>query len=448
MEDEDDYYGGAGKVELNVHWVLDAVNLGYLPPKDLPKYSLEVFLATVQFSGMVFTIMQYDAMPDALAITKDRIREAGGGVEDEFDPESTTHLILQYAVGVEYDYCQSQLREMNSPPGRGREGSVIRVATLHWVHQCLATKLVVNPQKSVLNYPSPPLPVVGALDLTISVTGYMDQARVDIKDMAVILGAAFTGSFTRDNTTLIAPALKGDKCLMAREWGIPIVNHLWLEDSLHAWRLMPVNLPRYTTFPEDLKDQVNRQSAYLSHFGSLHELEEEEEEPGFSQLSRILNTPQQVLSPSQQPQPPQASQGQKRARNEGSPGRQEVTGVVSPVGKMSSPEERPPSKKSKTEDVAELRTSRTPALRNTRPRIALTGFGQDEKGRLMKKIAVLNGECVDTNFTHLITNKIARTIKFLEAICQGCHILSAEWVLQSSQKGAFQRKSALLIRGL
>src|SRR5699024_6967659 len=41
-----------------------------------------------------------------------------------------------------------------------------------------------------------------------------------------------------------------EKCAAAREWGLQVVNHLWLEESYAKWKLQPVSEPRYTHFPK------------------------------------------------------------------------------------------------------------------------------------------------------------------------------------------------------
>lgn len=65
---------------------------------------------------------------------------------------------------------------------------------------------------------------------------------------------------TTDNTHLIAarssPSILdltlskfGDKCKYAYDWGIDVINHLWLEETYAKWQVQSVTIPRYTHFP-------------------------------------------------------------------------------------------------------------------------------------------------------------------------------------------------------
>ena len=41
----------------------------------------------------------------------------------------------------------------------------------------------------------------------------------------------------------------GDKCKHAYDWGIDVINHLWLEETYAKWQVQSVTVPRYTHFP-------------------------------------------------------------------------------------------------------------------------------------------------------------------------------------------------------
>jgi hypothetical protein len=41
----------------------------------------------------------------------------------------------------------------------------------------------------------------------------------------------------------------GEKCKHAHDWGIDVVNHLWLEETYAKWQVQSVTIPRYTHFP-------------------------------------------------------------------------------------------------------------------------------------------------------------------------------------------------------
>lgn len=60
--------------------------------------------------------------------------------------------------------------------------------------------------------------------------------------------------FTNSQNSVTVPAgqSKQNKIEKAREWHIPIVNHLWLEDTFRAWAKMPLTDRKYTEYPPGL----------------------------------------------------------------------------------------------------------------------------------------------------------------------------------------------------
>ena len=92
-------------------------------------------------------------------------------------------------------------------------------------------------------------------------TNYQGEARAYLEKLIEACGATFTRNMTSANTHLIAarcsflPSFRadsskyGDKCKHAHDWGIDVVNHLWLEETYAKWALQPVTIPRYTYFP-------------------------------------------------------------------------------------------------------------------------------------------------------------------------------------------------------
>src|SRR5271169_6809257 len=48
---------------------------------------------------------------------------------------------------------------------------------------------------------------------------------------------------------VLTSSKSGDKCKHAHDWGIDVVNHLWLEETYAKWQVQSVTIPRYTHFP-------------------------------------------------------------------------------------------------------------------------------------------------------------------------------------------------------
>lgn len=93
----------------------------------------------------------------------------------------------------------------------------------------------------------------------MTVTNYQGEARAYLEKLIEACGAKFTRNMTTTNTHLIAArslalivyltySKTGEKCKHAHDWGINIVNHLWLEESYAKWQVQSVTIPRYTHF--------------------------------------------------------------------------------------------------------------------------------------------------------------------------------------------------------
>lgn len=66
------------------------------------------------------------------------------------------------------------------------------------------------------------------------------------------MGAEFSKDMKRNDTFVVVACSKTSKTEKAHEWGIEIVNHLWLEDCYTEWRMVPFTNSRYThSFPSD-----------------------------------------------------------------------------------------------------------------------------------------------------------------------------------------------------
>jgi hypothetical protein len=66
------------------------------------------------------------------------------------------------------------------------------------------------------------------------------------------MGAEFSKEMKRSDTFVVVACSKTPKTEKAHEWGVEIVNHLWLEDCYTEWRMVPFTNPRYThSFPPD-----------------------------------------------------------------------------------------------------------------------------------------------------------------------------------------------------
>lgn len=156
------------------------------------------------------------------------------------------------------------------------------VGNLSWLYFIMAHDTWTNPLRRMMHYPRPPPPGIGDFkNYRISISSYTGEARVYLENLIKALGAQFTRTFKQDNTHLITAHRNSEKCEAAEEWGIEIVNHLWLEDSYAECKEMPRTSERYTYFPPRMNMgdilgamEINREAVKKVYFSAKHKAKE------------------------------------------------------------------------------------------------------------------------------------------------------------------------------
>uniref|UniRef100_A0A8C8G2D2 PAX-interacting protein 1 n=1 Tax=Oncorhynchus tshawytscha TaxID=74940 RepID=A0A8C8G2D2_ONCTS len=335
---------------------------GHEPGQEIPE---DGFLV-----GCVFAIADYpEQMADKqLLATWKRIIQAYGGVVDSSLSNRCTHLLCETQVSSMYVQA---LRE-------GR-----RCVTAHWLNTILKKKKMVPPHRTLhLPFAFPP----GAKPCSqhiISVTGFVDSERDDLKLMAYLAGARYTGYLCRSNTVLICKEPSGLKYEKAKEWRIPCVNAQWLCDILlgNFEVLRQVQHSRYSNFNLQeplIPNQHLVQNLLGTGFRSLTVGARGLEMEVFVKLdSHLLN-----------------------------------------IGEIEAPTKKLPPEST--------------------PYIFFTGFEPTQVQQFMKRLHNLGGEIAKSaqKCTHLVANKVTRTVKFLTAMSIVEHIVTPEWLEESwkSQK--------------
>ncbi|KAJ8775837.1 hypothetical protein J1605_016064 [Eschrichtius robustus] len=155
---------------------------GHDPAVEIPE---EGFLL-----GCVFAVADYpEQMSDKqLLATWKRIIQAHGGAVDPTFSSRCTHLL-----------CESQVSGLFAQAVKERK----RCVTAHWLNTVLKKKRLVPPHRA-LHFPVA-FPPGGrpCSQHIISVTGFVDRDRDDLKLMAYLAGAKYTGYLCRSNTVLI-----------------------------------------------------------------------------------------------------------------------------------------------------------------------------------------------------------------------------------------------------
>uniref|UniRef100_A0AAX7VU66 PAX-interacting protein 1 n=1 Tax=Astatotilapia calliptera TaxID=8154 RepID=A0AAX7VU66_ASTCA len=339
---------------------------GHEPGQEIPQ---DGFLL-----GCVFGIADYpEQMADKqLLATWKRVIQACGGSVDPTLTSRCTHLL-----------CESQVSSMYVQALR--EGK--RCVTAHWLNTVLKKKRMVPPHRTLhVPFAFPP----GAKPCSqhiISVTGFMDADRDDLKLMAYLAGARYTGYLCRSNTVLICKEPSGLKYEKAKEWKIPCVNAQWLCDILlgNFEALRQIQHSRYSiyTHPEPLVPNPQLVQNLLAAW----------------------RTPIKVSSEALA-----------------------VSFCVTVLEEIQSPSKKLPPEST--------------------PRVMFTGFEPMQVQQYTKRLHALGGELADSSqkVTHLVASKVTRTVKFLTAMSVVKHIVTPEWLEESWRSQKFVDEQSCTLR--
>jgi hypothetical protein len=156
----------------------------------------------------------------------------------------STRTMLKAIIETSGGRCVTSVRDADALVCQYRDGQDfttaaldgrIYVGNLAWLYYVAVHDRWVSPQLRLTHYPRPFGGVPGFSSYIISLSSYAGAARAHLEQLAEAAGALFSSKMAQTKTThLLAPVPRGEKADAAREWGIPCVNHLWLEDSYAA----------------------------------------------------------------------------------------------------------------------------------------------------------------------------------------------------------------------
>lgn len=176
------------------------------------------------FQGVRFFLAGFDPSAEIQYATE--IQNNGGFNVGRYDA-SCTHVIVH---GLTYDdpICAAAKKDKKT------------LVTDLWVVDALDTGMLVDSTK-ILYKPVRDLNgIPGSKSLCICLTGYQSQDRSNIMRMVDMMGARFTKPLIAKVVThLICYKFEGDKYKLAKQMGLKLVSHRWLEDCLKAWVLLP-----------------------------------------------------------------------------------------------------------------------------------------------------------------------------------------------------------------
>ncbi|XP_071837281.1 uncharacterized protein [Apostichopus japonicus] len=130
----------------------------------------------------------------------------------------------------------------------------------------------------------------------------------------------------------------------------------------------------------------------------------------------------------------------RKGRRKGARNASEITSTPTSTSKTSNRKAGRSTSKNPKVTVDKLEVGSSPSLRRrsseSRPKVMFTGV-IDKSGE--KVVTSLGGELVESVFdcTHLVTDKVRRTVKFLCCLSQGTLIVTPEWLERSKQQQTF-----------
>lgn len=127
--------------------------------------------------------------------------------------------------------------------------SCIEVGNLSWLYYLIVQNAWTSPFRRLLHYPTPKDGIEGFSGLRITVSNYGGEARIYLENLIKACGAEFTKTMKADNTHLITARDSSEKCKAAPEWGVAVVNHLWIEESYAKCQMRAITTAKYTHFP-------------------------------------------------------------------------------------------------------------------------------------------------------------------------------------------------------
>ncbi|CAN8097960.1 unnamed protein product [Discula destructiva] len=173
------------------------------------------------------------ALSEALRKTLNFLITSGGGTSVD-SAEDCDWFVCQYRDGGEYIRAAQHGKQVGS---------------LAWLYHIIYRNEWTDPMRRLLHYPVPKSGMEGFKGLRITVSNYGGEARTYLQNLLRAAGAEVTGAMRQDNTHLITARKAGDKCEAAEDWNLPMVNHLWVEESYAQCELQPLTKPKYTVFP-------------------------------------------------------------------------------------------------------------------------------------------------------------------------------------------------------
>lgn len=180
---------------------------------------------------------------------------------------------VKYLIETNGGKLETDLSKAQIFLGKWREGEEYLLASkqriilgnITWLYWVTIHQKFEKPSK-LLHYPEVKDGLYTMKSLRICVTNYTGDARAYLQSLIHSIGATYSGKLIENHTTHLITAYEGgQKFEAAKKWGIPVVNHLWLEDSYAYWQRQDEESRLYTYFPPKLSLSTLIGTRHLVH---------------------------------------------------------------------------------------------------------------------------------------------------------------------------------------
>lgn len=198
-----------------------------LVPTDSPSRCLTVF-----DKKKVMISDDLELSQRSLKVLQDLIKGGGGSIISNV--RNADIFVCHWRDGSDYKFASQ---------------AGLDVGNLSWLYHLITHNVWTSPLRRLLHYPLPRNGIPGFENFRITLSNYGGEARTYLENLVIAAGAEFTKSMKQDNTHLITARKNSEKCQAAQEWGIEMINHLWIEESYARCAPQRLTDPRYTHFP-------------------------------------------------------------------------------------------------------------------------------------------------------------------------------------------------------
>jgi len=401
--------------------------------------------------GCIFVITDYQTSEEAIYLEDWRkvITQYGGELEETLSPR-VTHLL-----------CKTQKSELAQTARQ--EGK--RLVTSYWLNDTVVRKKVLPPWKAV-HFPLPAGFEPPCNNMIIALTGYENRDRDYVKDMIKLVGAKYTGYFSKHNHAIICKTAGGIKYSKASEWKVPVVSVQWLNDvlfgSVNAAQCM--NNPKYQQFKLD--EPLRIDYSLVPHLIAAWKIpirvtpetyqkfkanpparikrkaerQRQEREAEAKRLKEEEERRAAGLPPLEPPTPPNSmgsTPGSGLPTSNGWLGRDPAgQSTETPMDTSDNNDEFMDG--IKTEAGKENKDEETKT--KTRPSVMFSGMNSSLRKELTEIVLELGGRCVESCqlASHLVMPALIRTSTLLQLMPTVTWVLGPAWLKESKEKKQFQ----------